>query len=45
MTLKFKPGTANPAGLQNALRAQAVQQGLDLRFNADGSARIVPVAP
>jgi general secretion pathway protein L len=45
LTLKFKPGSANPAGFQNALRAQAVQQGLDLRFNADGSARIVPVAP
>jgi general secretion pathway protein L len=45
LTLKFKPGAANSAGFQNALRAQAVQLGLDLRFNADGSARIVPSAP
>jgi general secretion pathway protein L len=45
LTLKFKPGTASAAGFQNALRAQAVQQGLDVRFNADGSARIVPIAP
>ena len=45
LTLKFKPGTASTAGFQNALRAQAVQQGLDLRFNADGSAHIVPIAP
>ena len=45
LTLKFKPGAANSAGFQNSLRAQAVQQGLDLRFNADGSARIVPSAP
>jgi general secretion pathway protein L len=45
LTLKFRPGTATSSGFQNALRAQAVQQGLDLRFNADGSARIVPNAP
>jgi general secretion pathway protein L len=45
LTLKFKPGTASAAGFQNALRAQAVQQGLDLRFNADSSARIVPSVP
>jgi hypothetical protein len=41
MRVKFKPGTAD-AGLQNALRAQAVQQGLNLRFEADGSARVAP---
>jgi type II secretion system protein L len=45
LTLKFKPGTAASAGFQNALRAQAVQQGLDLRFSADGSARIASSAP
>jgi type II secretion system protein L len=45
LTLKFKPGASSSAGFQNALRAQAVQLGLDLRFNADGSARIVPSAP
>jgi type II secretory pathway component PulL len=45
LTLKFKPGTASSAGFQNALRTQAMQQGLDLRINADSSARIVPRAP
>jgi len=45
LTLKFKPGTSASPGFQNSLRAQAVQQGLDLRFNADGSARIVAVTP
>ena len=45
LTLKFKPGAANSAGFQNALRAQAVQLGLNLRFDADGSARIAPAAP
>jgi len=45
LTLKFKPGTSASPGFQNSLRAQAVQQGLDLRFNAAGSARIVPVTP
>ena len=45
LTLKFKAGTAGSPGFQNALRAQAVQQGLDLHFNPDGSARIVPIAP
>jgi hypothetical protein len=28
--------------MQNALRAQAIQQGLALRFEADGSARLSP---
>ena len=38
LQLKFK---APPdAQLQNQLRAQAVQQGLQLRFEADGSARL-----
>jgi len=38
LQLKFK---APPdAQLQNLLRAQAVQQGLNLRFEADGAARI-----
>jgi type II secretory pathway component PulL len=45
LTLKFKPGAAGAPELQNALRAEAVQQGLNLRFDADGSARIVPTAP
>jgi len=42
LKVKFKPGTADNPGLQNALRAQAIQQGLNLRFEADGSARLVP---
>jgi hypothetical protein len=38
LQLKFK---APPdAQLQNLLRAQAVQQGLQLRFEADGAARV-----
>jgi len=45
LTLKFKPGAAASPGFQNALRAQAVQQGLNLRFDADGSARVVPGVP
>jgi general secretion pathway protein L len=45
LTLKFKPGAAGSSGFQNALRAQAVQQGLNLRFEADGSARLVASAP
>jgi general secretion pathway protein L len=40
LRVKFKPGTADNPGLQNALRAQAIQQGLTLRFDADGSARV-----
>ena len=42
LKVKFKPGTAENPGLQNALRAQAIQQGLNLRFEADGSARLTP---
>jgi general secretion pathway protein L len=42
LTLKFKPGTNASPGFQNSLRSQAVQLGLDLRFNPDGSARVVP---
>jgi len=42
LKVKFKPGTADNPGLQNALRAQAIQQGLNLRFEADGSARLAP---
>lgn len=45
LTLKFKPGTASSSGFQSALRTQAAQQGLNLRFNTDGSARVVASAP
>jgi len=38
LQLKFK--TPPDAPLQNQLRAQAAQQGLQLRFEADGSARL-----
>ena len=38
LQLKFK--SPPDAQLQNQLRAQAVQQGLQLRFEADGAARI-----
>jgi general secretion pathway protein L len=40
--VKFKPGTASDPGLQNSLRGQAIQQGLELRFEQDGSARLAP---
>jgi hypothetical protein len=39
-TLQLKFKTPPDAQLQNQLRAQAVQQGLRLRFEADGAARI-----
>lgn len=42
LRIKTKPGTADNPGLQNNLRAQAVQQGLNLRFETDGSARLSP---
>jgi hypothetical protein len=39
-TLQLKFKSPPDAALQNQLRAQAVQQGLQLRFEADGSARL-----
>lgn len=42
LRVKFKPGTADNPVLQNTLRAQAIQLGIQLRFEADGSARLVP---
>jgi len=44
LTLKFKPGTAGSGAFQNALRGQALQQGLDVRFDPNGSARVAPMA-
>lgn len=42
LKVKFKPSvTENPA-LQNSLRSVALQQGLNIRFEADGSARVTP---
>jgi general secretion pathway protein L len=40
LKVKFKPGTADNPGLQNSLRSAAVQHGLTIRFEGDGSARI-----
>jgi len=40
LKVKFKQGVADNAGLQNTLRSAAVQQGLAIRFEPDGSARI-----
>lgn len=40
LQVKFKPGIGDNAALQNALRAAAVQQGLAIRFEGDGAARI-----
>jgi general secretion pathway protein L len=42
MKVKFKPGIVDNPALQNAMRAQAIQQGLNLRFEGDGSARLTP---
>jgi len=40
LKVKFKPGTGDNPALQNTLRSAAVQQGLAIRFDGDGSARI-----
>ncbi len=40
LKVKFKPGVADNPGLQNTLRSAALQQGLAIRFDADGSARV-----
>jgi general secretion pathway protein L len=40
LKVKFKPSVAENAGLQNSLRSVALQQGLNIRFEADGSARV-----
>jgi hypothetical protein len=40
LKVKFKPNVADNPGLQNALRSAALQQGLAIRFEADGSARV-----
>ena len=42
LRLKFKPGSAPDTNLQNMMRARAVQVGLALQFDADGSARLAP---
>lgn len=40
--LHFRGGSADDAALRNALQARAIAQGLALRFDADGSARLGP---
>lgn len=42
LKVKFKPSVADNAALQNSLRSVALQQGLNVRFEPDGSARITP---
>jgi general secretion pathway protein L len=42
LQVRFKEGQALDPGTQNVLRAQAVQQGVELRFAPDGSARLSP---
>lgn len=42
MQVRFKEGQALDPGTQNVLRAQAIQQGVELRFAPDGSARLGP---
>ena len=40
LKVKFKPGMADNPALQNTMRSAAVQQGLTIRFDADGTARV-----
>ncbi len=40
LKVKLKPGTGDNPALQNTLRSAAIQQGLAIRFEGDGSARI-----
>lgn len=40
LKVKFKPGTGDNPALQNTLRSAAIQQGLAIRFEGDGSARV-----
>ena len=40
LKVKFRPGVGDNPALQNSLRSAAVQQGLTIRFDPDGSARI-----
>jgi len=40
--LHFKPGTIDDPALRNTLQSRAIAQNLNLRFDADGSARLAP---
>jgi general secretion pathway protein L len=40
LKVKFKGGMADNPAFQNTLRSAAVQQGLTIRFEADGTARV-----
>jgi len=40
LKVRFKGGMADNPAFQNTLRAAAVQQGLSIRFEADGTARV-----
>ncbi len=43
-TLRFVPGSMEGAAMRNSLQARAMAQGLALRFGADGSAQLTPLA-
>jgi general secretion pathway protein L len=44
LVLHFAPGSVDGAALRNALQGRALAQGLSLRFDPDGSARLAPAA-
>ncbi len=41
--IRFKPGTADDPALRNVLQSRAPSMGLNLRFDADGTARLSPM--
>lgn len=41
--IRFKPGSADDPALRNSLQARAPAMGLVLNFDADGSARLMPL--
>lgn len=42
LKVRFKGGIADNPGFQNSLRSAGVQQGLAIRFESDGTARVTP---
>jgi len=40
--LRFRPGTMDAPAQRNSLQAQALQQGLELRFDPEGAAHLAP---
>jgi|GEM_PF-710202 len=43
--LHLAPGSGDNPALRNTLQGRAIAQGLSLRFDADGTARLAPAAP